>query len=224
MGYNLDRHHRRSIRLRNYNYANAGVYYITICCKNRECLFGEIVAEKMILNEFGEIAFNEWKNTIKIRSNVKLCEFVVMPNHFHGIVEIIDNGGGVAYNDGGICDGGNGGGICNRGVCNTPLRQRTNALHSPSNTVGAIIRGYKSAVTKQIWARRGVLHTPLTTNVPITTNTPNTHIATTVLYESIWQRNYYERIIRSDAEYARVVKYINDNPAKWKGDIFNPCR
>jgi len=194
MGYNPDKHHRRSIRLRNWNYTNAGSYFVTICCKNRKCLFGKIVLGKMILNEYGEIAFNEWANTIKIRPNVKLHEFVVMPNHFHGIVEI-------------------------RGVCDTPLRQRyANAFCSPSNTVGAIIRGYKSAVTKQIWARgcMGVLHTPIQPNAPIMPNAPKTPI----LRIPIWQRNYYEHIIRNDTEYARIARYINNNPILWKGDCF----
>lgn len=251
MGYNPERHNRHSIRLRNYNYANAGVYFITICCKNRNCLFGEIIAKKMILNKFGKIAYNEWVKTVKIRSNVKLHEFIAMPNHFHGIVEILWNGGngvgvgfgenesgvggdiGVCGNELGVCENKWGIGENKWGVCNTPLRgcgYATNMLQSPSNTIGAIVRGYKSAVTKQIYEfnRRGVLHTPhLPSNSPPhlpihfqpDSPSPNQH-PTHNEYQSVWQRNYYEHIIRTETEFARIAKYIRNNPIVWKKDCF----
>jgi hypothetical protein len=119
MKYNSDLHHRHSIRLQNYDYANTGAYFITMCCQNRVNYFGEIENEKMILNEYGDIAHNELVKTSEIRTNVKLCEFVVMPDHIHAIMQITermggDNGGGGDNNGGG---GGNGG---KGGVCNTP--------------------------------------------------------------------------------------------------------
>lgn len=86
--YNPQKHHRRSIRLQGYDYSQEGLYFITICCQDRAHLFGEIVNGEMILNSYGEIAQKEWQNTSVIRDNVVLHEFVVMPNHFHSIIEI----------------------------------------------------------------------------------------------------------------------------------------
>ena len=138
MPYNPTIHHRRSIRLKDYDYSQSGIYFVTICCQSHICRFGKIENGKMILNDAGQIAFNEWMKTPDIRSNVQLDAFVVMPNHIHGIIIITDVGRGVSHtpNDE-TCQ------YHNQGICDTPLR-------SPSNTVGAIVRGYKSAVTKQI--------------------------------------------------------------------------
>ena len=130
----------------------------------------------MVLNDVGEIAFDEWERTSDIRSNVLLDVFVIMPNHIHGIVVIVENddnhGGRGELHSPDI----------ETGVYDTPLR-------SPSNTVGAIVRGYKSAVTKQ-------------------------------LGYSIWQRNYYEHIIRNENAYQNIFDYIVNNPANWNEDEF----
>ncbi len=159
--YNPEIHKRRSIRLKNFDYSREGLYFITIYCKNREHLFGEIVDGEMILNDIGKMANDEWMKTATIRDNVILHHFVVMPNHFHAIVEIThrDNNGtgvlhtpsddvshtpndtnnnctGVLLTPNNINNPNN-----NEGVCNTPLR-------SPSQTLGAIVRGYKSVVSK----------------------------------------------------------------------------
>ncbi len=75
---------RRSVRLREFVYSKAGAYFVTICTKDRECLFGEILGDRMVLNEFGEIAKAEWLRTSEIRPNVDLDAFVIMPNHLHG--------------------------------------------------------------------------------------------------------------------------------------------
>jgi REP element-mobilizing transposase RayT len=81
-------HHRRSIRLKGYNYLQEGLYFITLCCQNRDCLFGEIENGQMRLNDAGRIVEEEWIKTPHIRTNIALGEFAVMPNHFHGILEI----------------------------------------------------------------------------------------------------------------------------------------
>jgi REP element-mobilizing transposase RayT len=139
----------------------------------------------MILNEYGKIAYNEWLKTPNIRSNIQLDVFIVMPNHIHGIIVITDNaaGRGVLHTpndyDNTPINMDNKGNMVNKGVCNTPLR-------SPSNTVGAIIRGYKSAVTKQMHELG--------------------------FFDAIWQRNYYEHIIRNEPEYQNISSYIICNP------------
>jgi len=145
MPFNPKIHHRRSIRLKGYDYSQAGLYFVTICVQNGLNLFGDVVDGKMVLNEYGEITKNEWIKTSELRKNVQLHQFVVMPNHFHAIVEITENVALPAV-----------GANCIRpdeirpnkkhnekGECNSPLR-------SPSQTVGAIVRGYKSAVSRQI--------------------------------------------------------------------------
>jgi len=174
MQYDHELHHRRSIRLRDYDYANIGAYFVTACCQNRINYFGDIENEKMILNEYGNIAHNELAKTPEIRTNVELCEFVVMPNHIHAIIRIMEF----------------------RGVLHT-----LNAPKSPSNTIGAIIRGYKSAVSKQIRECGGggmvMGGKKMFRNV------------------SIWQRNYWEHIIRNETEYTKIAEYIRNNPILW---------
>jgi len=216
MSYTPLIHHRRSIRLKGYDYSQSGMYFITICCQNHICRFGKIENGKMILNDAGQIAFNEWMKTPDVRPNVQLDAFVVMPNHIHGIIVITDIGRDVSHTSSneipptetnvicmgvshtsrnethtlsngvisatGICDG-NWGVDGNQGVCDTPLR-------SPSNTIGAIVRGYKSAVTKQIGY-------------------------------SVWQRNYWEHIIRDEKSYQYIANYIVNNPINWGKDKFH---
>ncbi len=87
--YNPKIHHRRSIRLKGYDYSKEGLYYITICIKNRKCLFGEIVNDLMVPNDAGKMVEFQWLALITRYPNIKLHEYVVMPNHFHGILEIV---------------------------------------------------------------------------------------------------------------------------------------
>ncbi|MDZ4147722.1 MAG: transposase [Flavobacteriaceae bacterium] len=167
------------------------MYFVTICCQDRICRFGNVENGKMILNEYGQIAYNEWMKSAEIRTNIELGEFVVMPNHIHGIIQLFGRGelhspkinnelhSPKTNNELHSPDNG--------GVCKTPLR-------SPSQTVGAIVRGYKSSVTKQL----GLLG----------------------FNEKLWQRNYYEHIIRNEQSYQIISEYIKNNPAKWVDDKF----
>jgi len=118
----------KSARLEGYNYANAGMYSITICTANREHYFGEIIEGKMHLSEIGKIAQSEWFKTLEIRPdmNLQLDAFVVMPNHIHGIIIIGEN----EFND--DCDD-----------------EYKNKFAPQSKNLASIIRGYKSSVTKQ---------------------------------------------------------------------------
>jgi hypothetical protein len=93
MRYDPERHHRRSIRLKDCDYTRMGAYFVTLCTQGRVCLFGEIVAGEMRLNEYGEIVQKEWFRSAEIRREIVLFsdEFVVMPNHIHGIVRIVES-------------------------------------------------------------------------------------------------------------------------------------
>jgi REP element-mobilizing transposase RayT len=204
---------RRSIRLRGYDYAQAGFYFVTICARNREFVFGHIAHGEMILNYAGEIAQDCWLETARIRPNVILGDFVVMPNHFHAVFAIDyahsnDNAGGDGgvlhtpascppanhpddFNTISVCGDESSTDVCRgpagvcpelTGVCNTPLR-------TPSQTVGAIVRGYKSMVSKRIGY-------------------------------SVWQRNFHEHIIRNERSLHQISQYIVSNPARWQDDCF----
>ncbi|OWP81150.1 hypothetical protein BWK63_07510, partial [Flavobacterium covae] len=123
MKYNPYIHHRKSIRLKGYDYSQAGLYFITLCCEDRAPLFGHIENGKMILNSFGEIALTEWYHTEQVRDNCVIHESVVMPNHMHGIIEITQKKG---------------------------TEDEIGKFQSPSQTIGSIIRGYKIATIKKI--------------------------------------------------------------------------
>ncbi len=92
MSYNSKIHNRRSIRLKGYDYSQAGLYFITICVQNREWLFGKIENDEMILNDAGKMVEIEWLNLKNLFPNIELHEYITMPNHFHGILEIVPVG------------------------------------------------------------------------------------------------------------------------------------
>ncbi|MDO8446369.1 MAG: transposase [Deltaproteobacteria bacterium] len=186
MKFNPDIHRRRSIRLKGYDYSKAGVYFVTVCAWQRGCLFGEIVDGKTRFNEYGRIVENEWLITPNVRDNVELDYYIVMPNHFHGIL-IINDVGATRW----VAQG---------------ITSHERAIHRiaptktlKSNTIGSIMGQFKSIVTKRINELRDNLGCPL------------------------WQRNYYEHIIRSDDELNRTRQYIIDNPLKWELDEENPA-
>src|SRR3712207_5631785 len=90
MNFDAEKHHRRTIRLRGFDYSQAGIYFLTLCTHKRECLFGAVYGETIFLNSYGEIVEEEWLKTPGIRPTVELDAFVVMPNHFHAIVVVHD--------------------------------------------------------------------------------------------------------------------------------------
>lgn len=196
--FNPDIHHRRSIRLRDYDYARDGVYYVTVCVHGRECLFGEITDEGMRLSCFGEIVREEWMRSAEIRKEIVLDEFVVMPNHLHGIMVI--NGGvgatGPVARNGDADDNGDDG-------HDRATRREGDPAGRPygpvSGSVGAIIGQFKSIATKRINALRDNPGCP------------------------VWQRNYHERVIRTERELAAIREYIVNNPAQWALDQENPA-
>jgi putative transposase len=128
-------HHRRSIRLQEFDYSQAGMYYITICSANRNNILGNISNDEMILNEWGRAAAEEWMRTAKIRPTVELDEFVIMPNHLHGIVILLDK---ECQND-----------HLHQSLVHEKFGKPT------SNSIPTIVRGYKAAVTRRINILRG---------------------------------------------------------------------
>jgi REP element-mobilizing transposase RayT len=138
-------HHRKSVRLRGYDYSQAGAYFVTIVTHRRDCLFGEILGEEMVFNDFGRIADECWRAIPEHFPNVELGAHVVMPNHVHGIVVIMDNGAGRGTDDGrGAGDGGRGAALLR------PYSENPHKINVKPGSLGAIVRSFKSAVSYRI--------------------------------------------------------------------------
>ena len=140
---------------------------MTICVKGQECLFGGIVSGEMRMNEAGRIVENVWREMPQRFPSIRMDVFMIMPNHFHGIL-VIDKG------------------VLGKGAA------------SSTPTFGMIMRAFKSSSAigvNRVSGRHGM---------------------------PVWQRNYYERVIRNDDELHRARQYIRDNPMKWDQDRENP--
>ena len=176
-----ERPQRRSIRLQEFDYAQQGAYFVTICTQNRMCLFGEIVNGEMRVNDLGRVAQLLWEEIPAHFPQVETDAWVVMPNHVHGILVIAHD---VRATHASV-----------RATHASPLRASGGP---PKRSLGVIVGSYKSAVAKRINQSR---------------RTPGA---------SVWQRNYYDHVIRDDADLNRIRQYILDNPAKWSEDRENP--
>jgi REP element-mobilizing transposase RayT len=205
----MNARHRRSIRLPDYDYASAGAYFVTVCAHNRVNLFGDVVDDAVRLNACGEIVKAVWL-AIPRHFDVVLDVFVVMPNHFHAIVHILE--AGAAHDRGPRDVGGAGHG---RGEASPPSLDRHrfggDALplqrddrgamtHGTApRSLGAILQNFKSVSARKINQANRASPCP------------------------VWQRNYYEHIIRDDRALNATRKYIEDNPAQWALDRDNPA-
>ncbi len=166
MTYDPDRHHRRSIRLKGFDYSQSAVYFITICVQKRGCLFGTISQDRMLLNDAGKMVSAEWLALPARFPSVILDEYVVMPNHFHGIIYISPD-----------------------------------STENP--TLGQIIGAFKSIVTDRY-----------ITGVKAQDWTPFDRI--------LWQRNYYEHIVKNESALQSIQQYVRDNPLTWLKDSLYP--
>lgn len=172
MKYDPVKHHRRSIRLKGYDYSQAGFYFVTICCYQRQRLFGEIVDGTMRLNQYGEIVAETYKWLSLRYSYVHLDKWIVMPNHFHGIIVLTNKP--------------------RRGVSrNAPTQPKRKPL-------GQLIGVFKTVSSKKINQIRNVPGIP------------------------VWQRNYYEHIIRNENALNNIRQYIINNPLSWHQDQLHP--
>lgn len=160
---------RKSARLKYYDYSQNGYYFITICTHKRQQIFGEIKNGKTKLNDIGKIVDFTW-NDLKNHNDINLHEYIIMPDHIHGIIE-----------------------ICNRGHRGRFVTV-TNAVKH--HGIPEIIRQFKTFSSKRIneFLRRDGLEPSPT--------------------ENIWQRSYYDHIIRNEEDFLNAWKYINQNPIK----------
>ncbi|MBC7263536.1 MAG: hypothetical protein H5T64_04160 [Chloroflexi bacterium] len=177
MTHDPEKHHRRSIRLQDYDYSQPGAYFLTICTQDQQCLFGEIVDGEMQLNDAGRMIARWWEELPNKFPSAETDEYVVMPNHFHGIVIIV------------------GADLCVRPDPGThvgvPLPEMVQWFKTM--TTNEYIRGVK---------QHGWHPFP----------------------GKLWQRNYYEHVIRNEQSLHRIREYIATNPQRWSLDKENPQR
>ena len=193
MKYNPDQHHRQSIRLKGYDYASSGAYFITICAHHRECLFGEIVDGEMRLNKLGEIVRSHWMKLPQHHAHLQLDAFIVMPNHVHGILVLTDDPVGAGSADRVSVEP-------MRVTSKPALPGSADRVSTPTNRHGIseMIRQFKTFSARRINRIRNVKGLP------------------------VWQRNYYEYIIRNDVALQHIQQYIHNNPLSWQQDQLHP--
>ena len=159
---------RRSIRLNGYDYSRPGAYFVTICTRNRMCVFGNVVGGRMVLNDCGRVVETVWEALPEHYPHIELDVFVLMPNHVHGVIWMVGAGFKPAPTSG------------------------------KGHGLPEIVRGFKTFSSRRI---NDIRRTP---GVPV------------------WQRNYFERIVRNDNELNRIREYIAANPTQWAFDRENP--
>ena len=172
MGLNKMKRDRHSVRLRYYDYSAQGRYFVTICTNNRECLFGRVADNATILNQNGAIIQKIWNDLPNRYDGIILDAFVVMPNHVHGIIEIIGCADPIVG-----------------AIHALPLQVKRRQMLFPK-----IIGYFKMNSAKHINELR--------------------HCSDV----SVWQRNYYEHVIRNNASLDRIRNYIINNPSNWTND------
>lgn len=163
---------RKVLRLNNFDYSGDGFYFVTICSAHKAELFGKVVNEIVVLNNLGRIVEDSWLKVGSLHENIRLDEYVIMPNHVHGIIIIEDN-------------------VADANFASTT--QRTEMLLSK------VIQQFKRAVTIQINKERSGKG-------------------------AIWQRSYFDRVIRNEKELYQIRNYIRQNPLKWhleKNEVVN---
>jgi putative transposase len=181
MAYDPEVHHRRSIRLRGYDYSQPGHYYVTICTQAKEHLFGHIVEGDMHRSELGDYAARCWEWLAQQYAYIDLDEWIVMPNHLHGIIVITDR-----RSDSGGTPGTNG-----------KAGGASRSAPTTRKPLGRLVGAFKTVSTDRINERRG---TPA---------------------RLLWQRDFYDHIIRDDDELNKIREYIRTNQLRWKTDPEN---
>jgi REP element-mobilizing transposase RayT len=191
MPYDPIIHHRRSIRLQGYDYTRAGAYFVTICTQQRLCLFGEVLNGEMVLNDAGQMVERWWRELNAKFPSVETDEYVIMPNHFHGIVGIHNVGANVRV----------------RAESDDHLESGQSHESAPEESVSLskVVQWFKT----------------MTTNIYIR-GVKDHHWQS--FPGKLWQRDYYEHIVRDEKDLKRIRVYIRANPSRWKDDENNPAR
>jgi REP element-mobilizing transposase RayT len=165
---------RKRIRLRYYDYRGTGIYFVTICTRGRRSTLGTILEDKMQLSRLGRLVASRWVSIPKHALNVDLDQFVVMPNHIHGLIGVDSS------------------------AIPSESKRRPGELRGDS--LGAIVGGFKASVTR-IGRAEGIVGT-----------------------EPMWQRGFWEHIVRGPEALQRIRRYIAENPSRWYCDAENRYR
>ncbi len=175
--------HRKNLRIPDFDYSQPGAYFVTIVTKDRKTLFGQIVDGEMVLNDIGRMVEEVWIAIPSHFPNVELGEFVIMPNHIHGIISIT---------------------VAETHAIPAQRAHDVGATHASPlprvskgpvpGSVAAIIGSFKSAASKKFHK---------------ITNNPR---------KNLWQRNYYEHVIKNERDYQATYDYILANPMNWEKD------
>lgn len=241
--YNPAIHHRRSIRLKGYDYGQAGLYFITICCEGMRHRFGKISVgaplagapllagtqngAQMILNEYGQIAYNEWTKLAERFSNFELDVFQIMPNHFHGIILLTSDH--TSPND---AMNNQNGPFENNADDNVSEMMRANAEGratarvAPTTTTTMTMNETKIATTTNATTAKTKATTATMSDIVgaykslVANGCLDIYKSKNETMGKLWQRNYYEHIIRDEKAYQTISDYIMNNPAKWAKDKF----
>ena len=211
--YNPNIHRRRSIRLKGYDYSQKGLYFVTICTQNRECLFGEIIENKINLNIAGKMVENIWLEISQIFPDTKLHEYIIMPNHFHAIVEITTQNIKTPVGAHSISAPNNA----------HSISARNNAKRPETDSIGAEIDSAPTVTGMMMGDGNVSLPKIMQTFKRYTTIEYIKMVKQNLLppfEKRIWQRNYYEHIIRDEKSYRNIAEYIINNPLKWKEDDY----
>ena len=195
--YDPKKHHRRSIRLKGYDYTSPGAYFVTICTQEHVCIFGDVVDDEMVLNVAGRMVQAIWESIPKRFPTIQSDVHVIMPNHFHAIIVITD-----AHCRGDPCGrpGARAGTGTRAGTRPAPTVP-TGATRRPA--LGDVVGAFKSITTHEyISGVRNKGWPPFD--------------------KRLWQRNYWEHIIRNETAYQRIYQYIENNPASWEDDQLHP--
>ncbi|MGI5836043.1 MAG: transposase [Chloroflexota bacterium] len=252
--YDPSLHHRRSIRLKGYDYSLPGAAFVTICVQGRQCLFGQVVDDEMALNEAGQMIQNVWEEIPTYYPGVDVDALAIMPNHIHGIILLTPPPVGLTGQPQGVAPTGP----------ITPVGAGPRACPDAAHHVGAGPRacprpsGRSSATHEPTVAGeppgtgqpQGVAEPP-TYGKPRDTGQPQGVAPTRLAFPDVvhrfktmttkryvdgvkqkgwppfpgrlWQRNYYEHIIRDEQDLLRIREYILENPARWSEDRENPA-
>lgn len=188
MKFNPGIHRRKSIRLKGYDYSQAGMYFITICCQNKECLFGEIFNYEILLNDAGHM-INKWYAELENKfPDIKCNIHIIMPNHFHCI--LINSGIGNPETESVGAD---------LRVCPPQVEHTGSQVEHTGSPLHRVVQWFKTMTTNDYI--RGVKN-----------------FGWKRFNGKLWQRNYYEHIIRNAHSYEKIYNYITSNPSKWQED------
>ncbi len=220
-----ERHHRRSIRLKGYDYAQAGAYFVTVCTQDRACIFGDVVDGVMYPNDAGRMVQTVWDELSVFYPDVDTDGFVVMPNHIHGIVVLVGAGPRACPSP--------------RGHPETGQPPGTGQARGTGRPQGVAPTGLSSAgLSPTGLPSAGLSSTGVSlTGFSLADVVSRFKTMTTKRYADgvkqlgwppfrgrLWQRNYYEHIIRNEAGLNRIRRYIDENPSRWASDEENPQR